>query len=344
MVPNAYMFSQIEHPATPRKEILIMQKTMSTIIALLMSLWLGAGVALAEFPDKPVSLIMAFTAGGSSDVQARLMQKYWEKMKLPQWVFIYKTGAGGAIGFGEIANAKKDGYTMGGLNVPHIVLQPLGQDAQFSINSFDYIAQVVNDPQCIAVQKDSPFNSVKEVFEFAAANPGKLKVGLVGRLSGHHLMLLDVQDKYNFPVTDVVYKGAADQNSALLGKEIDVIFGNLNDVMRSLEHIKVLGLAAEKRSTDFLPDVPTLKEEGYDIVSDIRRAYATPKGIPAERLTALRAIFKEIATNPDYLADMKMIGQPAEYMSGEDFEIYVQKQNELAKISLEKAGLLKKQK
>ncbi|SHN65339.1 tripartite tricarboxylate transporter substrate binding protein [Desulfovibrio litoralis] len=311
-----------------------------TLIFMLSFIFVAVPVR-AEYPDKPMNMIMAFTAGGSSDVQARLMQKYWDKAKLPQWVFIYKTGAGGAIGFGEIAKAKKDGYTLGGINVPHIVLQPLGQKAQFSIDSFDYICQVVNDPQCIAVHKDSPFKNVKEVFEFAKANPGKLKLGLVGRLSGHHLMLLDVQSKYDFPVTDVVYKGAADQNAALLGKEIDVIFGNLNDVMRSLEHMRVLGLAAEKRDKDFLPDVPILKEEGYDVVSDIRRAFVVPKGVDPEQLKFLRAAFEKIAKDPEYIAEMKKIGQPQEYMDGESFAKYVKEQNEKAKITLEKAGLLK---
>lgn len=300
--------------------------------------------AEAAYPEKPVNMIMAFTAGGSSDVQARLMQKFWDRKKLPQWVFVYKTGAGGAIGFGEIAKAKKDGYTIGGLNVPHIVLQPLGQDAQFSVDNFDYICQVVNDPQCVAVLNDSPFKSVKDVFDFAKAHPGKLKLGLVGRFSGHHLMLLDVQDKYPFPVTEVIYKGAADQNAALLGKEIDVIFGNLNDVMRSLEHMRILGLAAEKRSESFLPEVPTLREQGYDIISDIRRSFAAPKGLDPARLAALRQIFKEIATDPEYIKEMNMIGQPAEYMSGEDFEKYVLEQNASAKAALKKAGLLKSDK
>lgn len=298
----------------------------------------------AAYPEKPVNMIMAFTAGGSSDVQARLMQKFWDRKKLPQWVFVYKAGAGGAIGFGEISKAKKDGYTIGGLNVPHIVLQPLGQDAQFSVDKFDYICQVVNDPQCVAVLNGSPFKSVKDVFDFAKANPGKLKLGLVGRFSGHHLMLLDVQDKYPFPVTEVIYKGAADQNAALLGKEIDVIFGNLNDVMRSLEHMRILGLAAEKRSETFLPDVPTLREQGYDIVSDIRRAFAAPKGISPEHLATLRQIFKEIANDPEYIKEMKMIGQPAEYLSGEDIEKYVFNQNVSAKATLKKAGLLKSDK
>lgn len=300
--------------------------------------------AEGAYPEKPVNMIMAFTAGGSSDVQARLMQKFWDRKKLPQWVFIYKTGAGGAIGFGEIAKAKKDGNTIGGLNVPHIVLQPLGQDAQFSVDNFDYICQVVNDPQCIAVLSSSPFKSVKDVFDFANANPGKVKLGLVGRFSGHHLMLLDVLDKYSFPVTEVIYKGAADQNAALLGQEVDVIFGNLNDVMRSLEHMRVLGLAAEKRSENFLPEVPTLREQGYDIISDIRRSFAAPKGIAPAQLATLRQIFKEIATDPEYIKEMNMIGQPAEYMSGEDFEKYVFEQNASAKATLKKAGLLKSEK
>ena len=144
------------------------------------------------------------------------------------------------------------------------------------------------------MRKDSKLKSVKEVFEFAKANPGKLKVGLVGPNSGHHLMFLDVKGKYDFPVTEIFYKGAADQNAALLGGEIDVMFGNLNDVMRSLEEMVVLGLAAEKRN-DFLPEVATLKEQGYDVVSDIRRAFVAPKAIDKAQLDFLRATFKKIS-------------------------------------------------
>ncbi|GHU95306.1 hypothetical protein AGMMS49974_06480 [Deltaproteobacteria bacterium] len=282
--------------------------------ALLLSLTNGA--AYAEYPDKPVNMIIAFSAGGSSDVQARIMQKYWDKLVPQQWTFVYKPGAGGAIGFGEIAMAKKDGYTIGGINIPHLIIQAVTQKTQFKLADFDYICQVVNDPQCVAVRKDSALKSVKEMFDYAKANPGKLKVGLVGPNSGHHLMYFDVQKKVGFPVTEVFYKGAADQNVALLGGEVDVVFGNLNDVMRSLEEMRVLALAGEKRN-DFLPDVPTLRDEGFDIVSDIRRAFVVPSGIPAGHLAFLRDAFKKICTNPDYLKDMKIAGQPAEYLDGE---------------------------
>lgn len=304
----------------------VMNSRFLTILSLFLAtaLLLAAGPARAAYPEKPVTMIIAFTAGGSSDVQARIMEKYWNKY-VPQqkWVFVYKPGAGGAIGFGEIAMSKKDGYTIGGINVPHLPIQAATQKAQFTVDSFDYICQVVNDPQCVVVRKDSKIKSAKELFDYAKANPGKLKVGLVGPNSGHHLMYLDIKKKLGFPVTEIFYKGAADQNAALLGGEIDAMLGNLNDVMRSLEEMRVLSIAAEKRN-DFLPDVPTLKEQGFNILSDIRRAFVAPKGIPTADLSFLRETFKKICLDPDYLSDMKKAGQPAEYLDGAALYKYMQ--------------------
>lgn len=310
------------------------------LVALLVLFAAGAPFA-ANYPGKPVTMIIAFTAGGSSDVQARIMQKYWNKLVDQQWTFVYKPGAGGAIGFGEIAMAKKDGYTIGGINVPHLIIQPLAQKAQFKVTDFDYICQVVNDPQAVVVRKDSRFKNVRDLFEYAKANPGKLKLGLVGPNSGHHLMFLDVQEKYGFPATAVFYKGAADQNAAVLGGEVDVMFGNLNDVMRSIEELNVLALAADKRDTMFLPDVPTMKELGFDVVSDIRRAFVAPRGIKAEQLAFLRDVFKKICEDPEYLKDMKQAGQPAEYMDGDSFFKYMQSQDETIKAALTRAGIIK---
>ena len=307
-----------------------------------LSLLSPAAFAADAYPSKPINMVIAFTAGGSSDVQARIMQKYWNKYAPQPWVFVYKPGAGGIIGFTEIAKANADGYTIGGLNVPHIILQTLGQKAQFDTDSYKYICQVVNDPQCVAVRKDSPYKTTKEIIEAAEKNPGKLRVGLVGPLSGHHMMFLE----YNrlFPkakLTNVFYKGAADQNAALLGGEVDLIFGNINDVMRSMDEFHVLNVAAEARNA-FLPDVPTLREGGIDIVSDIRRCFAAPKGISDENLAVLRQLFKKIADDPDYKADMKKAGQPEEYMDGDKFEAYVKSQVETMRKLLADNGLLKK--
>ena len=314
--------------------------TRLMLMALILALALPGAASSAAYPSKSINMIIAFTAGGSSDVQARIMQKYWNKYADQQWNFVYKPGAGGAIGFADIAHAKKDGYTIGGVNVPHMIIQPLTQSAQFTVNDFDYICQVVNDPQCVVVRKDSSLKTLQDVFDYAKANPGKLKVGLVGPNSGHHLMFLDVQDKFEFPATEIFYKGAADQNAAILGGEIDVMFGNLNDVMRSLEEMTVLALAGEQRNA-FLPDVPTMRELGFDVVSDIRRAFVAPKGIAPEQIKYLRETFEKICKDPDYLADMKQAGQPEEYMDGDAFFAYMQSQDESIKALLVKAGLIK---
>ena len=187
-------------------------KLLSCLRTALCLLGLLAMPAAAAYPEKPINMIIAFTAGGSSDVQARIMQKYWNKYAPQPWVFVYKPGAGGIIGFTEIAKARPDGYTIGGLNVPHIILQPLAQNAQVTPDSFKYICQVVNDPQCIAVRKDSPYQSTSEIIAAARKNPGKIRVGLVGPLSGHHLMFLDYgKNSENCP-DDYVYAYGMDYN------------------------------------------------------------------------------------------------------------------------------------
>jgi tripartite-type tricarboxylate transporter receptor subunit TctC len=176
------------------------------------------------------------------------------------------------------------------------------------------------------------------VFDYVKANPQRLKLGLVGPNSGHHLMFLDVMSKYDyFKVTEIFYPGAADQNRALLGGEIDVMFGNLNDVMRSLDEMRVLALAAEQRN-DFLPDVPTMRESGFDVVSDIRRGYAAPKNIRPAQLAFLREVFKKIATDPEYLEDMRVAGQPAEYMDGEAFYEFIKAQDVFAREMMARIG------
>ncbi len=305
-----------------------MRKLLISSLIFMSSLLCFSQGAQADYPEKPINMIMAFTAGGSSDVQARIMQKYWNKY-VPEepWVFVYKPGAGGAIGFTEIARARKDGYTIGGLNVPHIVLQPMAQGAQFKVADFEIIAQVVSDPQTIAVRKDSPYQSVKDVIEAAKKNPKKVKLGLVGPMSGHHLMFLDFEQKYpDVDFAGIFYKGAADQNAALLGGEIDVIFGNLNDVMRSLDEFRILGIASDERNS-FLPDVPTMKEAGYPINSEIRRFFAVPKGVEAAKVEFLRNAFKQIAEDPNYVADMIKAGQPHAYLNGPEAAAWINDQN-----------------
>lgn len=287
------------------------------------------------YPQKPVQLIVAFTPGGSTDQQARIMQRYWNKYVSQPLVFKYITGKGGSKGFEEIAKADKDGYTIGGVNLPHIVLQPIGLHATYKPEQFDYICQVVADPQVVAVRKESELSSVNNIVEYARRNPGELKVGVVGTYTGTYITFLDLQKKMNVNLHPIVYKGSANQIAALLGREVDLIIGNFSDVVSYKEEIRVLGITTPERY-NLLPDVPTLKELGFNVVSDIRRGFVTPRGIPKEHLAALRSIFKKISQDPEYISDMKINGQPNNYMDGSDFEKYTFELNKKANLIIEK--------
>ena len=330
-----------------------MRKKSVKFILLALALALVMAVALSgcgggkdnkpapKFPTKPINMIIAFTAGGSSDVQARIVDKYWKDEFGSNLSFQYKIGAGGQVGFTDITKAPKDGYTVGGVNVPHIVLQALSPQATFKIEDFTMLCQVVNDPQVVAVRKESSIKTLADLLKEAKAKDGKMTMGIVGTYTGHHVAALKFMDLTGTRYSLVPFQGAADQNVALLGGHVEVMIGNLNDIMRDLGKFNILGIAAEKRHP-YIKDVATFKEQKMDFVADIRRGFAVPKGTDPAAVTRLREGFAKICAKPEYIADMEKIGQPSEYMSGEDFEKYINGYNKEATMLLDKFGLLKK--
>lgn len=322
-------------------------KKITWILVLMVSLAVFSGcgkketTAEVKYPIKPVNLIIAFTAGGSSDVQARIVDKYWKEEFGQNLVFQFKVGAGGQVGFTEIAKASPDGYTLGGVNVPHLVLQALSPQATFKKDDFIMIAQVVNDPQVIAVRKASDIKTLPQLIQEAKAKDGKMTLGIVGTYTGHHVAALKFMDLTGTKYSLVPFQGTADQNVALLGGHVDVMIGNLNDVMRDLDKFTILGIASEKRHP-YIKDVPTFKEQGLDFVADIRRGFAVPKNTNPAVVKKLRDSFAAIVAKKEYIKDMETIGQPSEYLSGEDFQKYIDNYHIEAQKLLEKYGLLKK--
>ncbi len=292
-----------------------------------------------NYPSKPVKLIIAFTAGGSSDVQARIVEKYWKRYFNDQpLVFEYITGAGGQVGFTEIVKAIPDGYTIGGINVPHISFQALSNTATFKVEDFAYICQVVKDPLLLAVKKDSPYNSLADFAAVAKEKDGKLNIAIVGPFTAHHIGIMQLAEEMGIQVNPVIFKGAADQNVALLGGHVDAMLGNLNDVMRDLESFKILALADEERHP-WIQDVPTFIEQGVNFKADIRRGFAAPKNIDPEILQILREGMEKICNSPEYLKEMERIGQPAAYLSGEELEKYVLEYTKSAEAVIDKYNL-----
>ena len=303
---------------------------------------LAAPAQAAGYPAKPITLMTAFNAGGGSDVSHRLLEKYAKGVFDQPIVVTYKAGAGGEIGWTWLAGAKADGYTIGGVDLPHIVLQPLLRPAGqpgYQTEQLNPLCGLVYDANVVMVPEASPYKTFKDLIDYAKANPGKLKVATVGKLTGDHLFLMQIEKLTGATFTQIPYSGSGKAIPALLGGEVDAYFGSGSSFVR-MEKTRGLAVGSKERY-ELCPDVPTFIEQGYPIESGKFRGLATPKGIPAEAQKYLEAKFAELCANPDYQQAVKSGGLMPLYQSGADFAATIAREGEGAKAILTEYGLLK---
>lgn len=311
-----------------------------TITALLL---LVSGLASAQsFPTGSVTYIIPFNPGGQSDVEARLQQPFLEKILGVPIVVNYMPGAGGGLAWTKFAQMKPDGYNICGINIPHIILQPLSQpDVAFRTVDLKPICIFESTPIGLAVKKDSKINSVQEFIKYAKENPGKITVGMSGKLSGHHLASLQFMKMTDTKLTLVTFSGAAPQTTALLGGHIEAMFGNSSDLVTYKDQIKVLAIGSEEKM-ELLPNVPTFKESGLNFTPRIDRGVAVPRETPAEVLGILEKAFLETVRKPEYSSKIIAAGFVPLILNSVDAQKYIQEQTDISKKILAEHDLLLK--
>ena len=296
----------------------------------------------AEYPAKPITLMTAFNAGGGSDVSHRLLEKFAKGVFDQPIVVTYKAGAGGEIGWTWLVGAKADGYTIGGVDLPHIVLQPMlrpeGQPG-YKTEQLSPLCGLVYDADVVMVPEDGPYKTFKDLIEYAKANPGKVKVATVGKLTGDHLFLMQIEKLTGAKFTQVPYSGSGKAIPALLSGEVDAYFGSGSSFLR-MEKTRGLALGSKERY-ELCPDVPTFIEQGYAIESGKYRGLATPQNIPAEARQYLETKFAELCANPEYQKAVKSSGLMPQFQTGKVFGEIIRTEGEQAKKILEAYGLLK---
>lgn len=296
----------------------------------------------AEYPAKPITLMTAFNAGGGSDVSHRLLEKFAKGVFDQPIVVTYKAGAGGEIGWTWLVGAKADGYTIGGVDLPHIVLQPMlrpeGQPG-YKTEQLSPLCGLVYDADVVMVPEDGPYKTFKDLIEYAKANPGKVKVATVGKLTGDHLFLMQIEKLTGAQFTQVPYSGSGKAIPALLSGEVDAYFGSGSSFLR-MEKTRGLAIGSKERY-ELCPDVPTFIEQGYAIESGKYRGLATPQNIPAEARQYLETKFAELCANPEYQKAVKSSGLMPQFQSGKVFGEIIRTEGEQAKKILEAYGLLK---
>lgn len=221
-----------------------------------------------SYPDKPISMVVSYEPGGATDFQARIAtMRASEKEYLSQpIVVINKPGAGGKVGWDQfVTRTKADGYELSVYNIPHLIAQSIVMKTKYNIDNIEPIANWGADPAVLIVGKDSPFNSVAELVEYAKANPGKITFSGAGLYVGHHIAFLQLAKEAGVKLTYIPHQGGTPAMKSVMGGQVMAGFNNLSDAYRSRDEIKILAVADMERNKEFLPDVPTFIESGINV-------------------------------------------------------------------------------
>jgi tripartite-type tricarboxylate transporter receptor subunit TctC len=276
-----------------------------------------------NYPDRPISLVVAYSPGGATDFQARIVTMMSAKSEYlgQPMVIINKPGAGGQVGWNWFASeATKDGYDLAAYNLPHFIAQSIVFDTKYDIHNLEPIANWGADPAVLIVPKDSPFNSAKELVAYAKKNPGKITVSGAGLYVGHHIATLQLEKAAGIKLSYVPTKGGVPAMQYVIGHKVMAGFNNLSDAYRNRDRLKILAIADLKRNKEFLPDVPTFKEEGIDVDdSSVNfRGIMAPKGTPEADIDFLAKRVPEMFRDKKVEAKMKAGGSPMDIMTRDE--------------------------
>ncbi len=279
------------------------------IVSVALALGLG-GPCMAQdkpYPTKSITYLVTFDPGGQSDREARRQQPLLEKSLGQKVIVDYKVGGGGALGWSELVRSQPDGYLMAGINIPHIILQPLQQQTGYTTEQIVPVAIFQRTPLALAVLKTAPYKDIKEFLAAAKDKPADISIGGSGTFSGHHVATLRLQKLAGTKFNYVPFTGAAPQITAFLGGHVNAVFGNSDDLVKHADSIRVLAVADDQRFFGF-PDTPTFKESGVDMVESIDRGIGLPPKTPDAIVKKLEAAFLQIAKDPGIQEQMKKEG------------------------------------
>ena len=289
-----------------------------TGLVLLAALAWSAG-AQAQYPNKPITMIIAYVPGGGTDLVGRLIAPYIEKYlgNNARIVISNKSGAGGGIGFAELSRAAPDGYTIGFLNTPNLISIPIERPSTFHWKEYDLIGNLIDDPGAFAVQASSDFKTLKDLVVYAKINPGKVTVGSTGVGSDDHLAMLFFEKAAGVKLTHVPYKGSGETRGALVSGQLVVGAINVGEALAYIKGgspIRMLGQMSLKR-TVLAPNIPTFAEQGYNMESASLRGLAAPKGLPPEIRERLVKAVAQAAADPEYIKKAGELFAPIRYLA-----------------------------
>jgi tripartite-type tricarboxylate transporter receptor subunit TctC len=303
----------------------------------------ATAVHAQSFPSRPIKLVIAFPAGGPTDITMRQLADNASKILGQPVVVDNKPGAGGTLPAQALQTAPADGYTIGQIPLGVFRLPYTTKINWDPVKDISYVINVTGYAFGIAVPADSPFKTWADFVAYAKANPGKLTYGSTGNLTSPHLTTELVAQQLGIQLQHVPYKGSADLSQAVLGNHLMAIADSTGFApLVESGKLRVLNTWGEKRLAKF-PDAPTLKELGIDIVQNSPFGIGAPKGTPPEVVKKLHDAFKQAMEEPSYVAALGRYDMLPIYMSSSDYAKFAQTTFTREKALIEKLGLGKPQ-
>lgn len=306
---------------------------MFTLILVLAACGSEGADGASNFPNNSITVIQGFDPGGGSDQLAQVTQPHLQESLGVSFTNEYVPGAAGAVGWTRLAQqSENDGYTISITNSPMLMTNYImNSEITYSLEDFEPIANVVTDPGIIVVPEDSEFDTYEEFATYLEENPGGLNASNSGVGGDDFFTQLKWMEETGLEMELIPYEGDGPSWQAAAGGDVDASFNNLGVVYPQVSegNLKPLVVFSEER-IESIPDVPTAKELGLDLVSGSSRGYSAPAGIPEEAKQALIDAFAQLEDNAEFQESLEDLALPMDLKLGEDYATYLEEEEEAA--------------
>jgi tripartite-type tricarboxylate transporter receptor subunit TctC len=312
-------------------------------IVLYALLWLVALPAAAQYPDRPVTLLSGYPAGGMVDIVARQLAD-GIKNRFPKGIVVLnRTGAGGAVAAAEVATGKPDGYTIVLTPLSSLVIQPQILDLRYKTpDDYEPIVNVVSYYPLLVVKPDAPWKDIHAFIEDAKRKPGGMRVGSPGEGTSSHLNLEALMHATGTKMTHIPYRGWAESSPALLGGHIEAVVAQPGEAKPMVEGNKMRALVVfqQKRHPAF-PDAPTAKELGWDVANGVWFLLMAPKGTPPAVIKYIHDAVKPAIEDAAFAKAMELRGIDVDYRPGDKLRADLWREYKLHTDILRRIGMIK---
>lgn len=322
-----------------------MRKFLSSVAtAILLAGAMAFSAMAADFPKRPVTIIVPWGAGGGSDIVARSLAKPLEKELGKPIIISNKPGGSGTVGTSFVAHARPDGYTIGLINSTGLIHQIHYGGLDYKKEDLDPLALFLRAPVFLVVNSSSPIQNLDDFIKAAKEKDGKLTLGTAAVGGGTHMAIEPFFDKAGIKVQPMPFKGGGSGvMTALMGGHIDSAVAHPSEIAGQYKagNIRILGVLDNERLAGY-ENVPTFKEQGYDITGDVWRSFMAPKDTPPEVKEVLVKALENAVKDNEYIEALSKLGDLPTWMGPEDFSKFLDKEDQIMLDTIKRLNMYNK--